>query len=185
MNPHSCGGHVVAKDQKCSVPWREQCPVRKELQDVTMSKKKIKRDLQCWPSSHPRHSALLQCWAQYTIRHRAFAWEVTVQLQNHLQMFLNLSPFPWEIIFRQLPDSMWDLPPVGSGARSPRRGRFLLQMDPSPWFCGWMIAHGHSGSCRHQAAWYDENYISDLYFLLVSAVVTLSDAPDPVAWLLV
>lgn len=35
----------MAKDQKCSVPWREQCPVRKELQDVTMSKKKKKMGL--------------------------------------------------------------------------------------------------------------------------------------------
>lgn len=51
--------------------------------------------------------------------------------------------------------------------------------------CGWMIAHGHSGSCRYQAAWYDENYASDVCFGLVSAVVTLSGSSYPVTWLLV
>lgn len=98
-----------------------------------------------------------------------------VQPQNHVKMFLNLSPFPWETIVRNhCKKSLSDSCQTLCGAPS--------KQIHHPGSRGWMVAHSHSDSCSTKQP--GTMRISDLYFLLVSAIVTLSDSSDPVACLL-
>lgn len=136
-----------------------------------------KRDLQCWVSSHPRHSAPL-VFRLLPVLSTAYSD------QNDLKIFPNTSLFPWGILLRQLSDSVCGLPAAGSEHVSPGGADSCWEWIHHPGARGRVIAHSHSSSCRHQAAWQDENGVYDLYSISASAVVTLPGASDPVAWLL-
>lgn len=128
MSTHLCEGLIVTKTQRGRCPL--EMSVRKELQDVPVSNTRT-----CSAGFPPTPGTLL-------------LWHSIQGHQNHLKIFLNLSLLPWEIISRRWQAGMEQVSPGGADS--------CWGCIHHPSACGGMIAHSHSGSCGHQAAWQDK-----------------------------